>query len=238
MPPISIDEIIEKVNELLDKIAAKIEEIRQKVNSILSKVPGFLEWAVDKFLDAWNKMLEKLGEFWDWFTDKLSYVGDPFGLHGRGDDWHTVVGDPGKEMADSIDSDHELLVDGTWTGQAATAYQGQVPDQESALRSLGQTFASQVSSGLKTMAFGVAAFWLGIIAALVTLVLAIVAASAATGSIIGLPAVPVLIVSGIIGFLVAAGLGLATLAFTASQAADSFRNITRYATDWPEFAVT
>lgn len=237
MPPISIDEIIEKVNALLDKIADRIEQIRQKVNSILSKVPGFLRWAVDKFLDAWNAMLKKLGEFWDWFTDKLASVGDPFGLVDTGSDWHTMLGEPGKQAADSIDDEHELLVDDTWTGLAATAYKDQVPAQESALRSLGQTFASSVASSLKTLSFGIAAFWILVISALVTLVLALVAATAATGSIMGLPAVPVLIVSGIVAFLVQVGGGLATLTFTASSAADGFRNITRYATDWPEFAV-
>lgn len=237
MPPISIDEIIEKIQALLDKVEAKIEEIRQKVNSILSKVPGFLQWAVDKFIDAWNKMLEKLGEFWDWFSDKLAKVGDPFGLYDTSESWHVKVGEPGKRLADSIDDEHELLVDDTWTGLAATSYKDQVPDQETALRSLGLTFASTVASNLKTMAFGVAAFWITVINGTIALVAAIIAASAATGTIIGLPAVPVLIVMGIVAFLVTAGGGLATLMFTANLAGDGFRNLTRYATDWPEFAV-
>jgi hypothetical protein len=237
MPAITIDEIIDKLNEMFDKIQTKVEELRQKANAILSKVPGFLSWAVDKFLDAWNKMLEKLGEFWDWFADKLAYVGDPFALHDKAGDWHTLVGLPGKNEADLIDEQHELLVDETWNGTAASSYREKVPAQEAALRSLGSTFASTVASNLKTVAFGIAAFWIGVIAALVALVVAILSATAATGTIIGLPAVPFLVIAGILAFLLAAGAGLATLAFTSNQAAEGFRNVKMYATTWPVFAL-
>ncbi|MGZ4447608.1 MAG: hypothetical protein ACXVWZ_08790 [Nocardioides sp.] len=233
----TIDEIIARINGFLDKVQAKLEELTDKVNSILSHVPGFLSWAVDKFMDLWNTMLDKLGEFWGWFTDKLAYAGDPFGLGDVGDRWNSDLGLPAKALADSIDDEHELLVDDTWTGLAATAYKEQVPDQESALRTVGQTFASAVDSAMGTLKAGIITFWAAVVTALVTLVLAIIAATAAAGTVIGLPAAPVAVISGIVAFLLAAGTGVAALYLTTSSAADSFRNARQYATSWPDFAV-
>lgn len=237
MPPVDIQDLLDKIESLRQKIADKINWIADKINGILSHVPGFLSWVVDKFIAAWNKMLEKYTEFMAWFVQKLAYAGDPVRLWNLGDDWHTLVGEPGKTMADSIDETHELLVDDNWTGEAATAYKAQVPDQESTLRLLGQTFASTASSQLKTMAVAIVLFWTGIIAALVSLVIAIIAASAATGSVIGIPAVPFAIGAGIIAFLIAAGTGTASLIGGCLLAKEGLNNVTRYAEDWPEFAL-
>jgi hypothetical protein len=234
----TMDEIIEKINGFLDKVQGKLEELTDKVNGILSHVPFFLQWAVDKFMDLWNKMLDKLGEFWDWFTDKLAYCGDPFGLGDAGDRWNTDLGQPTKALADQIDGEHELLVDDNWTGTAASAYKEQVPDQEAALRSVGQSFATAVDSAMGSLKTGLITFWLAIGAALVALAVAIVLATAAAGTVIGLPAAPVAVIAGVIAFLVAAGTGLAALYLGTSSAADSFRNARQYATDWPEFAVS
>jgi hypothetical protein len=233
-----MDEIIAKISGFLDKVQGKLEELTDKVNGILSHVPFFLQWAVDKFMDLWNKMLDKLGEFWDWFTDKLSYCGDPFGLGEAGDRWNTDLGLPTKSLADQIDDEHELLVDDTWTGTAATAYKEQVPDQEAALRTVGQSFATAVDSAMGSLKSGLLLFWGGIVIGLITLVGAIIGATAAAGTIIGLPAAPVAVVIGVVGFLLTAGAGVAALYLLAGTAADSLRNGRQYATDWPDFAVS
>lgn len=236
MPPITVDEIIERLNALFDKIQDKLNWITDRINSLLSHVPGWAGWVVDKFMDAWNAMLGKLQEFWDWFTDKLAYVGDPFTLWSTSDLWHTVVGEPGKVLADSIE-DSDLLVDNTWTGPAAESYKGQVPDQETALRTLGQSFATTASSQLKTLSVGIGIFWLGVIAAVAALAWTIVAAAGETGSVIGIPAVPATIAAGLVTCLLALGAALGSLVGALKISADGFRSVVRYATDWPEFAV-
>lgn len=233
----TIDEIIEKINGLLDKVQGKLEELANKVNGILSHVPFFLQWAVDKFMDLWNTMLDKLGEFWDWFTEKLAYAGDPFGLGDAGERWNTDLGLITKALADQIDDEHELLVDDNWTGTAASAYKEQVPEQEDALRTLGQ-FATNVHSAMGTLKAGIITFWGAIVTALVGLAVAIVIATAAAGTVIGLPAAPVAVVAGVIAFLLAAGTGVAVLYLLADSAAGTFRDARQYATDWPDFAVS
>lgn len=234
----TIDEIIEKINGLLDKVQGKLEELANKVNGILSHVPFFLQWAVDKFMDLWNTMLDKLGEFWDWFTDKLAYAGDPFGLGDAGERWNTDLGLTTKALADQIDDEHELLVDDNWTGTAASAYKEQVPEQEAALRSVGQSFATAVDSAMGSLKTGIITFWVIIAAGLIGLGVAILTATAAAGTVIGLPAAPVAVVAGVIAFLVAAGAGVTALYLGTTSAADSFRNARQYAADWPDFAVS
>lgn len=233
----TIEEIIEKINGFLAKVQGSLEKLTTKVDNILSYVPFFLQWAVDKFMDLWNTMLDKVGESWDWFTDKLAYCGDPFGLGEAGARWNTDLGQPAKALADQVDGEHELLVDDNWTGTAATSYKEQIPDQEDALRTLGQSFATAVDSAMGTLKASIIGFWGGIVIALVGLGLAIVAATAAAGTVIGLPAAPVAVVAGVIAFLLAAGAGVAALYLGTNSAADSFRNARQYATNWPDFAV-
>lgn len=232
----TIDEIIERINGFLANVQDKLEALTDKVNGILRHVPFFLQWAVDKFMDLWNTMLDKLGEFWDWFTDKLAYAGDPFGLGDTGERWNTDLGLPTKALADQIDDEHELLVDDNWTGTAATAYKEQVPDQEDALRTLGQ-FATTVNSAMSTLKAGIIVFWAAIVTALIGLGVAIVLATAAAGTVLGLPAAPVAVVAGVIAFLLAAGTGVGALYLTANSASDTFRDARQYATEWPDFAV-
>lgn len=230
----TIDEIINRIEGLLDKIEGKVDAIRDKINSLLSHVPSFLHWVVSKVEDLWNKVCDKIGEFWDWFTDKLAYAGDPGLLQSTGQDWNSKLGEPTHKRASTVGSD-QLLVDDTWTGDGADKYKSHMGDQESALESVGQTYASAVSSTLNSLKTGVILFWAGVIAGLIALTTGIIAATAATGTIIGIPAALASIIFAIVGFLATAGGGVLALKLACSDASSSLQTLLGYADPWPDF---
>ena len=230
----SIDEIIQRIEGLLDRVESKLDEVRNRINSLLSKVPGFLHWAVGRIQDAWNKLCDKLAEFWDWFTDKLAYAGDPLLLEQTGKDWNTLLGEPTHHDAAKVETGR-LLVDDTWTGDGADAYKADIGGQKSALEAVGQTYASAVSGALNGLKTGLIEFWTGVIVGLIALVTGIIAGAAATGTIIGIPAGVASIIFAVIGFLTAAGAGGLALKLSADDTASSLQTLIGYAEPWPSF---
>lgn len=233
----SIDEIINKIESLLDKIQDKIKWIEGKINGLLSHVPFFLKWAVSAIQDLWNKVCDKIEEFWNWFTDKLAYAGDPGLLQQTGQDWNKLLGQPTHKRAADVDSD-ELLVDDTWTGTAADAYKSHIGDQKSALEAVGQTYATAVSSALNGLKTGVILFWSGVIAGLISLLVGIVLATGATGTIIGIPAALATILGAIVLFLVTAGGGVLALKLSLGDTSSSLNTLKSYTDPWPNFVLS
>ncbi|WP_417563463.1 hypothetical protein [Microbacterium sp.] len=227
-------QIAEKIIRLLDQIQDKIDEITRLVNAVLSKIPGFLSWVVDKFRDAWNTMLDKLAEFWDWFTDKLSYVGNPGLLNDAADSW-TLAGGSVARINDTI-TDQALSVDDRWKGRAADQYEQSLEPQRRANTSIMSDYAQNIADGLSALAGGIVAFWAGIAIAFVTLIGALAGAAVATGTIVGLPAVPVLVVLGIAAFLTAGGAGVWVLTNQASSCRTTLDATSAGITQWPAIA--
>lgn len=231
-----MDDVIAKVQQLLQKVESKFEELRNKVNSVLSHVPFFLKWVISKVEDLWNKLLDKISEFWDWFTDKLAYAGDPFLLHDTGQRWNTELGMPTDRRASQVDSD-ALLVDDTWTGSAAAAYKSRIGEQKSALEAVGSSLATTVSSALNSMKTGIIAFWTGVAVGLVALIGGIIGAVTASGTIIGIPVGVAVAIAAVLAFLAAAGGGVLVLKSSCDDAADSMNTTRGYADPWPSFAL-
>ncbi|WP_029144846.1 hypothetical protein [Microbacterium luticocti] len=227
-------QIAEKIRDLLDKIQSKIDEITRLVNSVLSKIPFFLSWVADKVHEAWDAMLSRLKEFWDWFTDKLSYVGNPFLLNDTGKSWNTV-GASVARINDTI-TDQALSVDDRWKGRAADQYEQSLEPQRRANTSIMSDYAANVANALSSLSTGIAAFWAGIAVALITLIGAIAGAAVATGTIVGLPAAPVLIGIGIVAFLVAAGSGVGVLLTQAGTCRTTLAATSAGISVWPKIA--
>ena len=228
------EEIMAKVIELLGKIEDKIKYIEGRINDVLSHIPGFLSYIVHKVQDAWNAMLSKLEEFWGWFTDKLTYVGNPFVLNGAANGWK-LMGAKVARINDTI-TDQALSVDDAWTGRAADQYRESIDPQRTANTSIMADYASNIADAMTTLAGAIIAFWVGVVIAIVTLLGALAGAAIATGSIIGLPAAPVLIVLGIVAFLVAAGGGVAILYVAAGGSRSDLSSTTAGVTPWPKIA--
>ena len=224
----------ERVIELLLRIQEKIDEITRLINAAMQAVPAVLSYIVDRVRDGWNAMLVKLGEFWDWFTDKLSYVGNPFLLNGAADGWKQMGGKVAR-INDSI-TDLNLSVDDSWTGRAADQYQQSIEPQRRANTSISSDFAENIGNALSGLANAIIAFWAGVAVAILALLGALAGAAVATGTIIGLPAAPVLVTLGIAGFLVAAGAGVAVLYVAAGGARSAMSSTTGGITQWPQIA--
>jgi hypothetical protein len=233
-----VDDAIDEVTRLLQEISDKVDELTRKVNETLAKVPGWASWVVDRVQDAWNGLCEKLGQFWDWFTDKLAYAGDPFGLSDMARRWADEVSAPTSAQTHEID-DGDLLVDDNWQGDAADQYRQRVPEQKSTLEAIRSEYVAALTSALNSMSSGITVFWWGVAGAIVSLALGIAGAITATGTIIGLPAAPVLAALGVAGALVALGATwnvLRSEATSADLALDSARSYGL--TTWPSFAVS
>ncbi|MDQ4215271.1 hypothetical protein [Microbacterium capsulatum] len=224
----------EKVIELLDKIRAKIDEITRLVNAVLDHIPFFLKWVVDKLHEAWDRMIAKLGEFWDWFTDKLSYVGNPGLLNSASETWRSAAGKVSK-INDTITAS-QLSVDDRWKGRAASQYEQSLEPQRRANTSILADYAENVASALSGLAGAIVAFWAAVVVAILTLLGALAGAAIATGTIIGLPAVPVLVTLGIVAFLAAAGFGVYTLTTAAGSSKSTLASTSAGISTWPKIA--
>lgn len=233
-----INSLIQKINEKLQKIQQLQNEIMNKINGLLSHVPGYLHWAVSKIVDLQRKFNEKMVEFWNWFTDKLAYVGDPFLLKSTGERWNTALGVPTHKRANEVDAD-DLLVDGIWTGSGAEAYKSKIGDQKDALDSIGQNYATGVQGALNTMKTGIWVFWLGIVGGLIELVGGVLAGLIAEATVVGaLPGLAEQILVVVV-FLVLAGGATAALKLCADDSASALKGVNNYYDDkWPSFALS
>jgi phage-related protein len=228
------DQVIEHIIELLAKIEKKIDEISRLINAALSSIPAVFSYIVDKVRDGWNGMLGKLAEFWNWFTDKLTYAGNPFVLNGAAEAWRAMGGKIAK-INDSI-TDLNLSVDDRWKGYAADQYEQSIEPQRRANTSIMSDFAENIASAMGNLAGAIIAFWVGVAVAIISLLSALAGAAVATGTIIGLPAAPVLIALGIAAFLIAAGGGVAILYVAAGGSRATLTSTSAGISQWPKIA--
>ncbi|WP_025158786.1 hypothetical protein [Leifsonia aquatica] len=227
-------DIAERVLELLEKIREKIEEIGRLINAVLRTLPAVLSWIADRVRDNWNDMLAKIGEMWAWFADKLSYVGNPFTLNGAADGWKRA----GSQVARINDTifDANLSVDDRWTGRAAEQYKQSIEPQRRANTSIMSDYAENIGNALSGLAVAIAVFWGAVVAAIIGLLVALASAAVATGTIVGLPAAPVLVALGIAAFLAAAGAGVLVLYVSAGQAKTTIGSAGAGIQSWPSMA--
>lgn len=231
-----MDDVITRVEQLLHKVQSKFDELRNKINSLLSHVPSFLHWVIGKVEDLWDKLCAKMKQFWDWFTDKLAYAGDPWLLHDIGTSWNTKLGEPAHKRANEVDSD-DLLVDDTWTGSSAAAYKSHIGGQKDALNNVGQNLATTVSSALNSMKTGILSFWAGVIAGLIASGVSIALGAGESATILGIPPGVATVIAGVVVFLAAAGAGVRILKSNCDDAKDAMNNALIYADPWPDFAL-
>lgn len=222
--------------ELLQKIREKIDEIARLINAALSTLPAVMSFIADRVQDAWNAMLTKLGEFWNWCAEILSNVGNPFMLNGAADGWKQM-GVTVSRINDTV-TDLSLSVDDRWTGTAAEQYRQSVEPQRRANSSILSDYAENVASAMTGLAGAIIAFWAGIVVASITLLGALAGAAVATGTIVGLPAAPVLLGLGIAAFLVAGGSGVAILYVAAGSSRATLTSAQAGISQWPRIATS
>jgi hypothetical protein len=186
--------LVDQISTVMGRIDSKTSELRDAINDKLHILPGFLQ---DKVLSGWNKFCDFMQRVWDNLNEVISNMGSPSALWSTADAWSDWVGGPVSSQVQSADAGL-LTVDDNWDGDAADAYRQTLPLQKAALEKVKTTLTDGIATALSDVARGIIAFWGGLVAALVALVVGIIGALASTATIFGLPAAP----------FIAAGAGL------------------------------
>ena len=233
-------EAVERINELLEEVDEKIESLRNKVNDILSWVPWGLGWVVDKFLDLWNKAMDKLGEFWEKVQAFASNIGAPWDLDSAKDDWLSAGGPVGARASEADRA--QSAVDTEWTGQAADRYALSLVGQNKALAAVPTKLTTVVGAALGKVASALYVFYGLVAAAIAALIVAIIAAIVEASSVVALPAVPPTIIGALVVAIGAVTGAILNLRAAASDANTEFLKVANETADfgaqnWPNAAV-
>ncbi|GAA1636976.1 hypothetical protein [Actinoplanes couchii] len=192
--------VVQKIYDLLNELDRKVNELQRSIDDKLPHLPGFL---ADRVSAAWNGFCDMLGELFASIGDWLSRAGSPGAVTDTADDWVTKVGGPVSGQATVADI-ARLKTDNEWKGDAAKAYADMMPLHKDILNAV-KGFADNTATALNSVATGITIFWVGIGAALAELLLGIAGAIGASGTIIGLPAAPVIAGSAVVFALATMG---------------------------------
>lgn len=228
--------LADRITSLLEQIRQKINSIADTINSTLESLPDAMAWIVDEVQAGWQRMLEKLDELWEWFTDKLSYVGNPSMLAEAATSWVANVGAPVVRVNETL-ADASLSVDDEWEGRAARQYQQGVQPQRDANDSILSDFAQNLSDALTEMAEAITAFWVAVAGGLPVLLVGLLGASGLAGTIVGLPAATVVIVGEIVVYLGVVGTQARLLNSKAGTAKASLVSATAGISAWPKLSI-
>ena len=233
-------EAVERINELLEEVREKLDWVVEKINGVLKHVPFFLQWAVDKFMDLWDKVLEKVGQFWDKVVEFVSYLGQPWHLNDAKAAW-IALGSPVAARASEADRS-QSTVDAEWKGRAADRYASSLAAQGKALSGVQGKLANPIGPALGSLASALYIFFGVVIAVIIALVIAHNVAAGEAVSIIGLPAVPATLLvayGAAIGALIAA---IANLNNAANSSNTVFQTVAAETADfgaqnWPQAVI-
>jgi hypothetical protein len=227
------EELTREILEALEKVQRGMQTLVDAVNRTLALVPDVFAWVVEEFRRGWDAVLAKLQEFWDWFTDKLSYVGNPFMLHGAAQGWREVGGLVSNQVREIDDSD--LTVDDNWNGRGADQYRQSLAPQREALTSIDDDFANNIAAGLVQLSIAITVFWGSVVTAIIALVVGLATATGEAVTIIGIPLVPPTALGAIAIAIGAVTAGTIVLFANAGGAEDNMAKTQSGVQSWPAF---
>lgn len=224
----------QQVREILTKIEKLVDDLESAINTTLSLVPDIVGYIVDRVREAWDGLMKKLGEFWNWFVDKLSYVGNADILRSTATSWRTEVGAVANNLVRDID-DLAISADDTWKGFGAEQYRQSIPPQRDALKSLHGEFTTNIAKGLEDLASAINVFWRTVAGSLIGVTVAFGVATGEAVTVFGIPLAPPTALGGIAVALGAIALAYTNLSNAAASASSSFEGAAAGITTWPEF---
>src|SRR5262249_9074521 len=115
-----------------------------------------------RFVGLVEKLLSEIGKF-------VSQPGVPWTLWSHGTAWTEQVGRRATDLIAQATTG-QTEIDERWQGPAATAYLGTLPDQAKALAAI-KAATDDIDDALTKVAGAVVAFWLGLLAAVIPLVI-------------------------------------------------------------------
>ena len=210
-------DLIGEINDLWNKLVGKFDDLRDAINWILDKIPGFLDWIVDKLKDGWNKLCDKFQEVVDQVTYFFGHMGSPGALSAAADSWSTNVGGPVSNEVTTVDAGM-LLVDDTWSGDAASQYKQHIPLQKAALQAIKTTYTDTIATALDKVQNALFIWYAAIAGAITAFISCMIGAIIAAGSVAGAPGAPFIALGGVLAFAAAFGGGTFNLKSQAAGA--------------------
>jgi hypothetical protein len=208
--------LVDQIMSVLGRIDAKTTELQNGINSKMHWLPGPVR---DTVIAGWDKFVGFMKQLWDNIVEFVTNMGSPSNLWATADAWSDKVGGPVSAEVQSGDAGC-LSVDDNWDGTAADAYRQTLPLQKAALEKVKATLTDGISAALSDVAKGIIAFWGGLLAALLALVVGIIGAIASTASILGMPAAPFIAAGAALvaaGAVLTGGLVLKSVAASANS---------------------
>jgi len=180
--------LLSKIDGMVSRINLKTSQLQNSINHTLgsASVP-IPQWIKDKVSEGWNKFTTLLKQLWNELAWILDNMGSPSMLFSTADGWSNRIGGPVSGLVQKAEAG-SLTVDDNFDGSAAIAYKQALPLQKTALEKIKATYTDGISTALSDMAKAIYVFWGALIVAFGALIAGIIAASGATGTIVGLPA--------------------------------------------------
>lgn len=201
--------LVTSVRSGLDATTGHVDAIIAGVEAVVSALPAGAVTAVDADLAALRRtsadLVAEIGH-------ALTHAGEPRELRAAGQVWTRDVGGVVSALAGTATL-NTAEVDDHWRGPAADAYRNTLPAQAAAFTGIAG-IGEAIDADLNELATAILVFWASIGAAITTLEVALLAAAAASSTLVGAP----------IGIAAAAG-ALATFAAAAVAAVVALNNI-------------
>jgi hypothetical protein len=174
-------DLIRTIDQNIRRIEDLTRQIIERVNRALPWLGPLAHDAADllrKFADLVAKFFSEVGKF-------FTRWGVPWTLYHHGTTWTDEIGRRASALVGKADAG-QLLTDDRWSGAAATAYTGLVPQQSKALAAI-KASTDELDDALMKIAGGIIAFWLAIAAVLAPYVIEMIAAALAALGVITAP---------------------------------------------------
>ena len=173
---------LRRAEQLIGEVNRHVDTLFTRGNRALMLLPPGVS---DALADTLRDLRDLLGRFFDEYAKIMHNPGWPFALLTAAKTWTDQVGGPISGLPAQLGAD-QRRVDNHWKGRAADAYAATIPAQQKALEAVKAT-TDAIDSNLTKAAYGIVAFWVGVLLALVGFVAELMAEAAASATVVGAP---------------------------------------------------
>ncbi|MEV8506290.1 hypothetical protein AB0368_15850 [Actinoplanes sp. NPDC051475] len=175
-------DLLAKMDTKLKDIDASSAKLFDRSNRAMLLLPPGVS---DMLHDALVKLRDLMAKFFDEIAKVVLNPGWPPGLYSTGNAWTSQVGGPISSLSGKLTTD-QMRIDNFWTGPAADAYSAILPSQQKAVEAIKQA-TDVLDSNLTKAAAGIVVLWIGVIAAVASYLIELVAESGAAATVVGAP---------------------------------------------------
>ena len=175
-------------NDTLRRVENGLNRITDLSNNIVDACNRFGRWLGplwDDVVDLLNKFIDLVKRLVAEIVKFFAQPGVPWTLWNHGTTWTEQVGKRATDLMSQATTG-QTEIDERWQGPAATAYLGTLPDQNKALAAI-KAATDDIDDALTKVSGAIIAFWIGIAAVLVPLIMELTGRGAAASTGVGAP---------------------------------------------------